>query len=316
MRFSALLFTYCIVNYFQCHDENLFDEKSVKDLIIIAIALLIFLLLILPIFKFVLEQYKYYLSSVQYSWKELEPVPERYIIPNFNDYLQGIGFIPFLFGSLAIFIIIKNFSKKISSVNFTVLMWFFLTLLLTQSMRFGFYAPYYRFYSYMSIPLSILSAYGIAEIFPFLKKNVDHKKVFSLLISIFLVSTLTLIYVNNNVNKSIHIGFIDSDFDGANWLKNHAENSITISYSTFSIHLGVPNSEGRYEIIHEILSSHSSEELDRKLNEIYPNDMNVYFFVTSKIRKSMIKKYPHIENILKNYELVFRERWTCIYKLR
>lgn len=289
------------------------DKCNKKLAILFVSGLVLYLLTILPIIQFVVNQYLYYASPAQYEWKEIEFVQNRYDLLQPEDYIDQFGLLPLILVFLGIVYLLYNYRKN--SDNVAISVWFVFTLILTQSLRFGFYAPPYRFYPYLAIPFSIVATIGFTKLFTNLKRII----IRPLLVLVILLLSITVIinYAENNSHKIIFVGFQQSDIEAAEFLKKQLDNSsVVISYGAFSIHMGIPRSEGRYETLHEIFLSTDPLELNNTLSRLYPDEKNVYIYLIKNMNEPMDSKYPRFNSVLKNYSIIFNKKGTQIYKLK
>ncbi|MBT3363705.1 MAG: hypothetical protein HN929_07995 [Chloroflexi bacterium] len=285
---------------------------SFKHFVPLLSLITICIILTIPLIKLVFNTYLYYLSPQQYSWKEIEPLPARYVLPTLSEYTKQLGTLNLTLGIIGLFAILRK--RGISPLLLTICLWFLATLAATQSIRFGFYAPPYRFYSFFSLPLALAATFAIVALKNTWSKTHKYKlaSIIIALVSLYTVSQYTL----NNINKAVWVGFQSSDFQAAALLKEQSESSITISNGAFPISLGIPNSEARLDITHSILLSENENDVEQKLTEHYPNNNNVYLLIIRSMATPFTDKYVTFQGLLQNYDMVFDQNGTKIYKLR
>jgi hypothetical protein len=273
-----------------------------------------YIILIIPIINFVFDQYLQYLSPSQYNWQQLEPVPSRYVLPSFTEYSNWLGIINILFGFLGFFSLLYLLVKrKEIPLYLTICLWLLITLGLSQSLRYGFYAPPYRFYSFLSIPLVITAIIGIQ--FLVQKSNNIGRIALATMLFLFAIYT-SIIYMDNNIKKSVFVAYYPSDFSAAEWLIRQENSPITISYGAFSPSLGVKNSEARFEVIHDIFLSETPIILNQKLEEYYPEGETIYLLIIHNMNEPILSKHPKFFILLEYYQVVFEDNETTIYLLR
>lgn len=315
-RSIALIISIVIIYIFIVQIKNYMKTREFpKAQFVIFMGICVaFIILIIPIIDHVIRQYLYYYSPTQYNWQQLEPVPSRYILPSFTDYSSWLGITNIIFGFIGFFFLIHLLrERKEIPLYLTISLWLLIALGLTQSLRFGFYAPPYRFYSFFSIPLVITSIIGIQSLIA--KPNRLGRIALTVTLVVFVVYT-SIIYVSNNLNKSVFVGFYPSDFDAAEWLISRENEPITISYGAYSPSLGVKNSEARFEVIHDIFLSDTTVILNQKLNEYYPGDATIYLLIIHNMNEPILSKHPNFFTVLECYQVVFRENDTAIYLLK
>jgi len=307
---ATIVVIYFAITFFQHYRKK---SKSWPDLMPLLIIAAFYSLSILPIISSVFAQYSVYLSPAQYSWRELEPVPSRYVLPSYADYKKFLGTINIIFAGIGIISFLAMI-RKLTPIQISIGIWFLVTLLLTQSLRFGFYAVPLRFFPYFSLPLIIVAILGIRKCIAISVNN--HKQIVAIIVIMIISSYSITQFVYNNQNKAIFVGFYPSDFEAAQLLNKQAADSITLSYGTMSPSLGVKNSEGRAEVIHDILLSNSNEDLNNKLNEYYPDNYTIYFFIINTMATPFEERYANFPDVLERSKLSFSKAGTRIYQLK
>lgn len=244
-----------------------------------------------------------------YTWRELEPVPGRFAIPGVDDYRTQIGDALLVLSVLG-FVLVALTPRRWPRWTVPVALWV-AALLLTQSLRIGFYAPPGRFYTYFALGCVPLAAYCLTRIVRILEPT----KWIRAGIAITLAIVLLIPTVQALEDRVIFYGFTKGDFEAAEFLNARTEPAPIISYGGFAFHLGLDPVETDYVRLHRIFGAASAEQLNETLGGYYGPNVTAFLLVTDKVYPSMLEKYPGSADLLAQGNVVFAKGRTVAVRI-